>query len=61
MNNPEQKAKELLDKFRNVSMQCDSYNKACALLCVNEIYNVLPDIQETWEYWAEVEIELNKL
>ena len=38
-----------------------SYAKQCALLTVDEIFYVLPDIQELWQYWYQVKQEIENL
>ena len=62
---PEQKAKELVDRFKDkffmeypdvVSIK----SRECALIAVNEILLVANSI-EVAEYWLDVEKEINKL
>ena len=38
-----------------------SYAKQCALLTVDEVFYVLPDIQELWDYWNKVKQEIEQL
>jgi hypothetical protein len=70
---PKNKAKELVDKFRNeiVSFLSDSMKnknvKECALIAVNEIINELDDnfdslhCSDIKQYWEEVKQEIEKL
>jgi hypothetical protein len=32
--------------------------KQCALIAVDEIFLVLPDIQEVWDFWGQVKKEI---
>jgi len=55
---PQEKAKELLDKFINVPL-LDSYEaKQCALIAVDEI---IPLVGRYSDYWDEVKQEIEKL
>jgi hypothetical protein len=63
-NNPKQKAEYLVWKFGKCVNQLDmNYQQAkeCALIAVDEVFQVLPDIQELWEHWQEVKQEIEKL
>lgn len=55
---PQEKAEELVGKFY---FQVDSLNKQkqCALIAVDEILNVLPQIERI--YWKDVKQEIEKL
>ena len=70
---PEEKAKELVDRFHNklrLINKTDSYGKSkqCAIICVDEIINAL-DEQKTYtghkihltRYYEEVKTEINLL
>lgn len=68
---PKEKAKELMDRFFNEAIPDAVENNsrvpiACALICVDEIINVIRDNSyETdedngVEYWIEVKNEINK-
>lgn len=56
---PQQKAKELVDKFSVVGLQQRNEGVACALIAVDEI--VLHCNQYEWKYWNEVKQEIVKL
>ena len=68
---PEDKAKELVDKFEisfagtiSNSEDWETLAKECALIAVDEILNEENDfIQTEWHYnyWQEVKNEINKL
>lgn len=71
---PEQKAKDLMQKMdvihymklisRKKTLPISMHNtqvKQCALLAVEEIFKVLPDVQDLWEYWEDVKLEIEKL
>jgi len=67
MITPQEKARELVDKFEDDLMECDTYfleaaKKICALIAVEEILN------EYWshdtkrrDWWQQVKIEIQKL
>jgi hypothetical protein len=60
---PQQKAKELVDKFTVVGLQQRNEGIQCALICVDEILAVI-DYEthlKTWLYYKEVKQEINKL
>ena len=65
-----EKAKELLDKYSDKSIECNegtewTYDKECALICIDEIlesYNALEYYpEELRNYWQDVKQEINKL
>ena len=65
-----EKALELLDKYSDKSIECNegtewTYDKECALICVDEIlesFNYLEYYPEDLRYyWSEVKEEINKL
>jgi hypothetical protein len=62
-----EKAEELIDRMWLSSNAQDGawmdseLAKQCSLIAVDEILKVLPDIQELWDYWAEVKSEIEKL
>jgi len=66
---PKEKALHFTEKFiaptmdRNLCGYFKSINiaKECALIAVNEIFNILPDAPEFWEYWEEVKQEIEKI
>ena len=63
MNNPKEKAKELLDKM---TMEIGKFNsKQCALVAVDEVLNSLDYdyilFKQQSEYWNNVKQELEKL
>ena len=64
---PKEKAVELALKFRQIPPFSpytgigDEEAKQCALLTVAEIFYVLPDIQELWQYWYQVKQEIENL
>jgi len=63
---PKEKARDLVDKFSPIllfysTMYNVNKSKQCALIAVDEIFQVLPDIQGLWEYWYEVKQEIEKL
>ena len=70
---PKEKAKELVEKYRNVSISfidsiegaCDMYinnedAKECALIAVDEILKLDIYKSDQW-YWEEVKEEIEKL
>jgi len=63
--NPQEKAKELLDKFKP---HATDSSKKCALIAVQEILNCNPhtndfntDVYSTYDYWFQVKQEIEKL
>jgi hypothetical protein len=77
---PKEKAKELVDKYMNINkLKLSDYSviytptaKQCALIAVDEIIILLPNINETppiyrksdgfyFQYWQEVKQEIEKL
>jgi hypothetical protein len=74
---PKEKAEELVSKFEDIdnmgrysgefgesvwsTIELRRQAKQCALLTVAEIFYVLPDIQELWQYWYQVKQEIEKL
>ena len=61
---PEQKAKELVEQFSWID--CSSDAKQCALICVDEILQVLwhnheKNSEKMYRYYIEVKQEINKL
>lgn len=69
MKTPKEKAEELVEMFMNIKqLKLSDYSiiyhptaKQCALLTVDEIFYVLPDIHELWEYWYQVKQEIENL
>lgn len=59
---PQEKAKDLLDKFSNVAL-LDSYEaKLCALIAVDEIILEMDYVMKPNKYyWNEVKQEIEKL
>jgi hypothetical protein len=71
---PEQKAKELVERYSNIEIQIggqyDGYlymnlqdAKQCALICVDEILNI-NSVDKDYDlstYWEEVKQEIEKL
>jgi len=61
---PQEKAKELVDKFSNIAL-LDSYEaKLCALIAVDEILKVASfynDSQAEVTYWEEVKQEIEQI
>ena len=66
------KAKELLDRFKDVTRPMSKRNtlvarmhpehaKQCALLCVDEILETYIDLDPKLNYWKEVKKEIEKL
>lgn len=61
-----EKAKELVDKYRNVRWDIDTITaKRCSLIAVQEIINSNPhsnplntEVHSTMEYWQQVKTEL---
>lgn len=63
---PQEKAKELVDKFIDEMIECDAYfvnsgAKKCALIAVEEIRDSLPQISDIQYYWIDVKAEIQKL
>jgi hypothetical protein len=60
---PQEKAKELVNKFDGVGLQMRNEAVACALIAVDEIISVIdPETNfATWLYWKEVKQEIEKL
>ena len=64
---PQEKAKELVDKFTLVGLQQRNEGIQCALICVEEILDVIKLIPygmqylSARDYWEEVKEEINKL
>jgi hypothetical protein len=60
---PQQKAKQLIDKFTVVGLQQRNEGIQCALIAVSEIISVIdPEtFLLTWLYWKEVKQEIEKL
>ena len=60
-----EKALELLDKYSDKSIECNegtewTYDKECALICVDEILN--SHVDSVYEsYYLKVKQEINKL
>jgi hypothetical protein len=75
MSNPQEKAIELIDKFRDYSdarfndknnLSTEYSAKQCALIAVDEILEAIDWHEfeypnEHFEYWHEVKDEINKL
>ena len=59
---PKEKAKELVDKFTFVGLQQRNEGIQCALICVDEILDVL-NVIDNFEmiYWEQVQQEIEKL
>jgi hypothetical protein len=60
---PQEKAKELVDKFTVVGLQQRNEGIQCALIAVNEMIKVawfIPD-EEIYEFLLEVKKEIEKL
>ena len=63
---PQDKAKELFDKFKkemieNEAYFVDSAARSCALIAVDEIRDVIPQISDIQYYWIDVKAEIQKL
>jgi hypothetical protein len=60
---PQQKAKQLIDKFTVVGLQQRNEGRQCALIAVDEVISVIdPETNfVTWLYWKEVKKEIEKL
>jgi hypothetical protein len=55
---PQEKAKELVDKFTVVGLQQRNEGLACALICVDEI---IENYDTFLAYWQEVKKEIENL
>ena len=55
---PQEKAKELVDKFTVVGLQQRNEGLACALICVDEI---IENYDTTLAFWQEVKKEIENL
>jgi len=63
---PKEKAKELVDKYKEHIIETDDYfinsgAKKCALITVEEIRDSLPQISDIQYYWIDVKLEIKKL
>jgi hypothetical protein len=60
---PQQKAKQLVDKFTVVGSQQRNEGIQCALIAVDEIISVInPETNfATWLYWKDVKQEIELL
>jgi hypothetical protein len=59
---PKEKSIELVEEYqRNIEGIHKADAQICALIAVDEIFRVLSDIQELWDYWEEVKQEIEKL
>ena len=61
---PQEKAKELVDKFTVVGLQQRNEGIQCALIAVDEILIAIQDLpinEVNWDYWQQVKQEINKL
>jgi hypothetical protein len=63
---PQEKAKELVDKFDGVGLQMRNEAIACALIAVDEILLIKKEIwddfhSEYFDWWKEVKQEIEKL
>jgi len=68
MENPKDKAKELIDKYKDVRWDIDPTTaKQCALIAIDEILNIYQIKNAAFEfydirnYWQDVKQEINKL
>lgn len=61
---PENKAKELVDKYWDITISMDELDytsaKQCALIAVDEILNVLFQHHKI-DYWKQVKEEIEKM
>jgi len=57
--NPKEKAKELVDRFEYFT-ETNFTSKQCALICVDEILNIIKYFSIYKEYWEEVKQEIEK-
>ena len=61
---PQEKAKQLVDKFTVVGLQQRNEGIQCALIAVDEILEtvvVYDDISKDYEFWKKVKKEIEKL
>ena len=61
---PKDKAKELVDKFDGVGLQMRNEAIACALICVDEILELIPEMafgNRYYDYLKDVKEEIQKL
>ena len=63
---PKEKAKELVDKYKEHIIETDDYfinsgAKKCALIAVEEIRDSLPQISDIQYYWIDVKLEIKKV
>ncbi len=60
---PQQKAKQLIDKFTVVGLQQRNEGIQCALIAVDEVISVIdPETQiKTWLYWKAVKHHIHFL
>jgi hypothetical protein len=68
---PKEKAKQLVNRLVKLTYSVNKFNyitelehdaaKQCALICVNEILNELGEFISAYNYWQDVEQEINKL
>ena len=62
---PKEKAFELVEKFEDNLIECDTYflkeaKKRCALICINEMIRICYD-HTMASYYGEVKQEIEKL
>lgn len=61
---PKEQAKALVDKFTTVGLQQRNEGIQCALICVDEIIELLPEIafgMRVIDYYQQVREEIEKL
>jgi hypothetical protein len=64
---PQEKAKQLIDKFTVVGLQQRNEGIQCALICVEELllcsldYDKAPNWASQVRYWQDVKKEIEKL
>lgn len=63
---PQEKAKELVDKFTVVGLQQRNEGIACALIAIDEILSIKKEIwddfhSEYFDWWKEVKQEIENL
>ena len=63
---PQEKAKELVDKFTVVGLQQRNEGIACALIAIDEILSIKKEIwddfhSEYFDWWNEVKQEIENL
>jgi hypothetical protein len=62
MNNPKEKAEELVDKMKLCLFSDGYYDaKQCALIAVDEIIKVSTNSQNSENYWRQVKQEIVNL